>query len=198
MAASPPNIPHGPGVVRRPNVLRGIVRIARGRADGLDQFAGTQQGFLTSLAPLIAFPLVGTVLMLLNGGGAPAITDLLATVAVLLAPPVLSYELARLWGRQAYWLRFATAFNWCQWLLPMLASVLLMGLGLLLRTGLSEQTATGALVLALGGYALWLHWFLARHGLALSPFRAAILVVVVNLGTALLVLAPRLLALQRT
>jgi hypothetical protein len=136
--------------------------------------------------------------MLLNGGGAPAITDLLATVAVLLAPPVLSYELARLWGRQAYWLRFATAFNWCQWLLPMLASVLLMGLGLLLRTGLSEQTATGALVLALGGYALWLHWFLARHGLALSPFRAAILVVVVNLGTALLVLAPRLLALQRT
>jgi hypothetical protein len=198
MAASPPNIPHGPGVVRRPNVLRGIFRIARGRADGLDQFAGTQQGFLTSLAPLIAFPLVGTVLMLLNGGGAPAITDLLATVAVLLAPPVLSYELARLWGRQAYWLRFATAFNWCQWLLPMLASVLLMGLGLLLRTGLSEQTATGALVLALGGYALWLHWFLARHGLALSPFRAAILVVVVNLGTALLVLAPRLLALQRT
>jgi len=198
MAASPPNIPHGPGVVRRPNVLRGIVRIARGRADGLDQFAGTQQGFLASLAPLIAFPLVGTVLMLLNGGGAPAITDLLATVAVLLAPPVLSYELARLWGRQAYWLRFATAFNWCQWLLPMLASVLLMGLGLLLRTGLSEQTATGALVLALGGYALWLHWFLARHGLALSPFRAAILVVVVNLGTALLVLAPRLLALQRT
>jgi hypothetical protein len=198
MAASPPNIPHGPGVVRRPNVLRGIFRIARGRADGLDQFAGTQQGFLTSLAPLIAFPLVGTVLMLLNGGGAPAITDLLATVAVLLAPPVLSYEMARLWGRQARWLRFATAFNWCQWLLPMLASVLLMGLGLLLRTGLSEQTATGALVLALGGYALWLHWFLARHGLALSPFRAAILVVVVNLGTALLVLAPRLLALQRT
>ncbi len=198
MAASPPNIPHGPGVVRRPNVLRGIVRIARGRADGLDQFAETQQGFLASLAPLIAFPLVGTVLMLLNGGGAPAITDLLATVAVLLAPPVLSYELARLWGRQACWLRFATAFNWCQWLLPMLASVLLMGLGLLLRTGLSEQTATGALVLGLGGYALWLHWFLARHGLALSPFRAAILVVVVNLGTALLVLAPRLLALQRT
>ncbi len=53
-------------------------------------------------------------------------------------------------------------------------------------------------MLGLGGYALWLHWFLARHGLALSRFRAALLVVVVNLGTALLVLAPRLLALQRT
>ena len=51
----------------------------------------------------------------------PAIADLLATVAVLLAPPVLSFEFARLWGRQDHWLRFATAFNWCQWLLPVLA-----------------------------------------------------------------------------
>lgn len=198
MAVPPPNVPRGPGVVRGSSVLRGIIRVARGRADGIGLFAGTQQGFLASLAPLIAFPLVGSFLMVLNGGGAPAITDLLATIAVLLAPPVISFELARLWGQQARWLRFATAFNWCQWLLPMLASVLLMALGLLLRTGLSEHTLTGALVLGLGGYALWLHWFLARHGLALSRFRAALLVVAVNFGTALLVLAPRLLALQRT
>ncbi len=182
----------------RPNILRGIVRVARGQADGIDQFSGTGQAFLASLAPLIAFPLVGTALLLLNGGGAPAITDLLATIAVLLAPPVLSFELARLWGRQARWLRFATAFNWCQWLLPVLASVLLIALGTLLRAGLSEHAATVVLVLGVGGYGLWLHWFLARHGLALSRFRAAMLVLVVNLGTALLVLAPRLLALQRT
>ncbi|MGA3400604.1 MAG: hypothetical protein ABSC95_15405 [Acetobacteraceae bacterium] len=198
MAAPRPNIPRGPNVLRRPNILRGIVRVARGRADGIEQFAGTVQGFLASLAPLIAFPLVGTGLLLLNGGGAPAITDLLATIAVLLAPPVLSFELARLWGRQPRWLRFATAFNWCQWLLPMLASVLLMALGMLQRAGLPEHAATGVLVLGLGGYALWLHWFLARHGLALSRFRAALLVVGVNFGTALLVLVPRLLALQRT
>jgi hypothetical protein len=178
--------------------LRGIVRVARGRADGIDQFSGTGQGFLASLAPLVAFPLVGTFLLLLNGNGAPALTDLLATVAVLLAPPVLSFELARLWGRQARWLRFATAFNWCQWLLPVLASVLLVALGTLLQAGLPERAATVALVLGLGGYALWLHWFLARHGLALSWIRAALLVAGVNLGTALLVLVPRLLALQRT
>ena len=104
-----------------------MMLVARGRAEGIDQFAGTSQGFLASLAPLIAFPLVGTFLLLLDGDGAPAITDLLATLAVLLAPPVLSFELARLWGRQARWLRFATAFNWCQWLLPMLASVLAAG-----------------------------------------------------------------------
>lgn len=187
-----------PSTLRNPNVLRGIVRVAMGRPEGIEQFAGTTQGFLASLAPLIAFPLVGTLLLLLDGGGVPAIADFLATIAVLLGPPVLSFELARLWGRQARWLRFATAFNWCQWLLPILASVLLTGLGLLLRAGLSERAATGMLVLSLGGYGLWLHWFLARHGLALSRFHAAMLVVVVNLGTALLVLAPRLLALQRT
>jgi hypothetical protein len=186
-----------PSILRGPSVLRGIVRVARGRADGIDQFAGTSQGFLASLAPLIAFPLVGTFLLLLDGGGEPAITDLLATIAVLVAPPVLSFELARLWGRQANWLRFATAFNWCQWLLPLLAAVLLVALGTLLRAGLSEHVATVALVLGLGGYALWLHWFLARHGLALSGFRAALLVLAINFGTALLVLAPRLLALQR-
>jgi hypothetical protein len=183
--------------VPRPNILRGIVRVACGRPDGIDQFAGTSQGFLASLAPLIAFPLVGTFLLLLNGGGLPVIADLLATIAVLLAPPVLSFELARLWGRQDRWLRFATAFNWCQWLLPLLASVLLTCLAALLHGGMSENTATGILVVGLGGYGLWLHWFLARHGLALSRLRAALFVVAVNLGTVLLVLVPRLLALQR-
>jgi hypothetical protein len=192
MAAPRGNVP------LRPSVLRGIVLVASGKSDGIGQFAGTSQGFLASLAPLIAFPLAGTLLLLLNGEGTPAITDLLATVAVLLAPAVLSYELARLWNRQERWLRFATAFNWCQWLLPLLASVLLVVLGMLLRAGLSEHAATVVLVAVLGSYGLWLHWFLARHGLALSPLRAAILVVAVNLGTALLVIAPRLLVLQRT
>ena len=79
-----------PATLRGSSVLRGMVRVARGHADGIAQFAGTSQGFLASLAPLIAFPLVGTAFMLMDGDGAPAITDLLATMAVLLAPPVLS------------------------------------------------------------------------------------------------------------
>jgi hypothetical protein len=185
-----------PTILRGRSILRGMARIARGDPDGLDQFAGTSQGFLASLAPLIFFPLVGTVFLLMDGDGAPAITDLLATLVVLLAPPVLSFELARRWGQQSRWLRFATAFNWCQWLLPMLFAALLLVLGTLLHAGLPDNVATGALVLGLGGYALWLHWFLARHGLALSGFRAALLVAGVNFGTALLVLAPRLLATQ--
>lgn len=177
----------------RASVLREIVRIARGRPDGLNQFAATVQGFLASLAPLLAFPLVGTLLLLLHGDGVPAVGDFLATVAVLLAPPVLSWEFARLWRRQDHWLRFATAFNWCQWLLPVLAVVLLVIVGALLDAGLSQHAATGLLVLGLGGYGLWLHWFLARHGLELSRLRAVLLVMGVNLGTACLVLLPRLL-----
>jgi hypothetical protein len=187
-----------PTALRGLSILRGIVLVARGRPAGINLFAGTREGFLASLAPLVAFPLVGTLLLLVEGQGVPALTDLLATIAVLLAPPVLSFELARLWGRQALWLRFATAFNWCQWLLPLLASVLLIVLSLLLQLGLPENGAVVALGLCLGGYALWLHWFLARHGLALSRLRAALLVLGVNFGTALLVLAPRLLALQRS
>jgi hypothetical protein len=182
---------------RRVSVLRGIVRIARGRPDGIDEFAATQQGFLASLAPLIAFPLVSTLLLLLDGAGMLAIGDLLATVAVLLAPPVLSWEFARLWHRQDRWLRFATAFNWCQWLLPLLAAGLLVVAGALVDAGLSQPAATRLLVACLGAYGLWLHWFLARHGLALSRARAALLVAGVNLGTAVLVLGPHLLAMQR-
>jgi hypothetical protein len=44
-------------------------------------------------------------------------------------------------------------------------------------------------------YGLWLHWFLARHGLGLSRLRAAVMVFGVNIVTVLIVLGPRLLAL---
>ena len=49
---------------RAKNILFGIVRVATGRADGIAQFGDTKEAFLTSLAPLLAFPLVGTLLML--------------------------------------------------------------------------------------------------------------------------------------
>jgi hypothetical protein len=185
---------------RRPpgrSVVAGMARIARGRRDGLAQFGDTTQAFLASLAPLLAFPFVGGALALLGGRTELAVTDLLATLCGLLAPAVLSYELARLWRRDGLWLRFATAFNWCQWLLPLLGSVLMVLLGMATAGGLSPRAGGMLLVLCLGGYGLWLHWFLARHGLQLSGLRAALLVLVVNFGTVLLVLGPRLLALER-
>jgi len=60
-------------------------------------------------------------------------------------------------------------------------------------SGLPHDIAGDLFAGGVVGYALWLHWFLARHGLALSRLRAALLVAGVNLGTGMLVMLPRLL-----
>ncbi len=179
---------------RPPNILTGIVRVATGRRDGLARFSATREGFLASLAPLLAFPLVGGVMMLVGGQGRVGATQFLATLCAILAPPVLSFELARLWGRLPAWLRFATALNWCQWAIPVVA-VLLLGIAApLLAAVMPDRVAVEAIIGVVGCYALWLHWFIAYHGLDISRLRAGVLVVVVNAGTALLVLGPALLA----
>jgi hypothetical protein len=174
--------------------LVGIVRVATGRADGLRQFGNTRQAFLASLAPLIAFPLVGSVLVLARGGGLSAVSNLLATFCALLAPPVLSWWFARHWDREALWARFATAFNWCQWAVAAMATILLLVLGVLIGAGLPNHAAGAVFVAVLLAYGIWLHWFLARRALDLSVTRAALLVICVNLGTAALVVGPGMLS----
>jgi hypothetical protein len=182
------------GVVPRKSVLVGMFRIARGRADGVECFGSSTQAFLSSLAPLIAFPLVGAVLAIFAEGPKHALTGLAMTLCALLTPAVVSYELARVWQRGDAWARFATAFNWCEWILPVLACLVILPLSVAISAGMGEITASLILVGCLGFYGLWLHWFLARHALTLSVFRAVVLVVVVNLSTAVVVMGPRLLA----
>jgi hypothetical protein len=177
----------------RRSVVRGVVRLATGHPDGFTQFGDSSEAFLASLAPLVAFPLVGAVLTLIDGGGLDALTNLLATLCALLAPPVLSYEVAQLWGRAGRWTRFAAAFNWCQWAIPLVASLLVVLAGILLSLGVPDDACLVAVVVGLAAYGLWLHWFLAHHGLGLSRIRAAVLVLGVNLVTVSLVLGPRLL-----
>lgn len=174
--------------------LLGMARLARGRVDGLAQFGDTPQAFLASLAPLLAFPIVGALLLLTTAGPARAIGTLLVTLVAQLSPAVLSHALARSWGREALWLRYATAFNWCQWALPLAAIALLLVLQVLLALGMPEDAADAALVLGLASYGLWLNWLLVRHGLSLSRKRAAALVALTNLGTILLAVGPRLVA----
>jgi len=187
---------------RRGNIVLGMLLLARGKAAGLDQFGYTVPAFLASLAPLIAVPVVGYLLLAVQGGEPAraggelgALAELLGTICALLAPAVLSFELAQLWRRQALWLRYATALNWSQWVIPLLASVLLLVGYPVLAAALPDRLALGLVGIAIGGYALWLHWFIARHGLSLSPRRAVVLVVVVNVVTGVLVLGPRLLTL---
>ena len=49
---------------------------------------------------------------------------------------------------------------------------------------------------ALTAYALWINWFLVRHGLSLTTGRAILFVFAVNFGTAILMFVPLLLAGQ--
>jgi hypothetical protein len=189
------------GRPRGPNILLALARVARGRADGMPLFPDTKQGFLASLAPLVGFPVALAILILMGGGGLRAVVGLLGTLCALLVPPVVSFELARLWRRQASWLRFATAFNWCQWVVLLVGVVVMMVVMTLASAsgaaaaGLNRAADAGLIIIV--GYGLWLHWFLGRHGLQVSRLRAALLVVCVNLGTALVVIGPRLLLLER-
>lgn len=175
-------------------IALGVISLARFRADGFQNFGATPEDFLTSLAPLVAFPLVGGALMLLGGGGLEVLADLLSAIVALLAPCVLSEALAHLWRRDAAWLRYAVAFNWCQWILPFLGAAMILASAVLLGLGLSETTAAVAVLLGLICYGMALHWFLARRGLGLSTSQAVLFVVLVNLGTGILAILPRLLA----
>jgi hypothetical protein len=179
--------------VPRKSILVGILQLARGRPDGLAYFGSGTQTFLSSLAPLIAFAFVGAALGAFTEGPQRALTDLMMTLCALLTPAVVSHELARIWKRADEWLRFATAFNWCQWILPVLACLIMVPLSAAISLGLTEDVVSPLLLGCLGVYGLWLHWFLARNALALSRFRAVVLVFLVNLGTAAVVLGPRLL-----
>lgn len=175
-------------------VLRGVGLIARGRAAGLNCFRDTRQAFLYSLAPGLGIMAASVVEGLVEGNGARAMAEIPGTLCVLLAPSVLSYEMARFWGREAFWNRYIVAFNWCQWLLPIIAFLLLVCLSVAQFAGVDPETALPVVVICLAGYALWLNWFLARHGLALSGWRAAGLVAVVNAGTMAIVFGPTLFA----
>ena len=178
----------------RQNVFLGITRVARGRADGVGYFGATPQAFLASLAPLLAFPLVSAGMALFTEGPRRALTRLAVTLCALLAPAVISFELARFWKRGEAWLRFATAFNWCEWILPVVACLIMVPLSLAIDSGLSESAASVVLIGCLILYGLWLHWFLARKALGLSGRHALLMVVLVNLGTAVTVIGPHLLA----
>ena len=173
--------------------MRGVLLLARFRVAGLELFGATVADLLNSLAPLLAFPLVLALLLLLDGAGGEALTDLLSLVVALLSPLVLSQALAARWGHDGSWLRYAVALNWCQWALPLVAMALVLALSVLAALGLPQRALGPAGLLGLGAYALALHWFLARRALHLGRVRATLCVGAVNIGTGALMLLPRMM-----
>jgi hypothetical protein len=171
------------------NTVRAILGVAMGRPAALWLFGNTRQAFLASLLPLIVVPLFSSVMSQRDPSLYRLLLEALASVSALLVPPVLTHFLARAWGREDAWLRFATAFNWCQFALLLVAMI-----GLFLIGGAGGRDAAVIVVGLLGFYALWLHWFLARHGLGIQAGRAAMLVLSVHVATSLVVLIPRVLS----
>ena len=176
---------------RRRNIFRGIIRLMQFNGQGLLEFGDTAQAFFNSLAPLLAFPLLGAGIALIGGAPYRAATSFLVALVLLLAPPVLSHLLAVLWRRETLWPRFAVAFNWC-------ASAIFF-IGLILVRILAGQAAvdpghwnsrTLLFWMAFNLYWAVLTGFLTRRGLRVSTVRAIVMVVFVNFGTILLVAAP--------
>lgn len=173
-------------------VLLGIAWLVRFRARGLALFGNTPQAFMNSLAPLLAFPLVGGLLRLIEGAPREALADVLASVVALLAPAVLSHAIASLWRREALWLRYAVAYNWCQ--SAMTLATLLVGAFTAVAAASLGWDAAQALVKAALAFVLiyWLvlGWFLAWRGLQLSAGRAVLFVLLLNIGVAALMIGP--------
>jgi len=150
------------------NILHGIYLLATGRSRGLEKFGAGRRDFLISLYMLLGVPILAALVTIGQYGMAPAVGLALVLTCALMAPPVISHALARLWGREVLWPRFATAFNWSR------AGELLLG-------GMSI-------------YSLWLEWFIARHGLQISVARAVISVLAINGTTFLLLGIPSVVA----
>jgi len=153
-------------------VLRGLLLIGRGRAEGLDYFNATRDGFLAGLSPPIAFLLVFGALVLSQRPRADTLGFVLVLLCGILMPPVLSHLMARLWKRGDHWLRYATASLWSNWLVFLVYPPAILLASILVAGGVSKQAAGTVMTVTTSAYMLWLAWFLAWKGLAIGWFKA--------------------------
>ena len=170
-------------------VVRGLALLGCGRAEGFDCFDNTRDAFLAGLSPQISFLLVAAALLLAQHPTVPALSLVLLLFCAVLLPPVISHAMARLWRRDDRWRRYATASVWSVWLIvPAYGPALLLTL-VLLQLGVGRVAAVQAGALLLTGYFLWLQWFMARRGLAIGGFKAALTVAALAVGSSLLFVA---------
>jgi hypothetical protein len=171
-------------------ILRGLWQLASGKRPGITEFGGTIEAFYASIAPLIAFPLVGAGVTALHGDWRLALISLLSRVCAVLALPLVVYETARLLGREKLWLRTATALNWAFWIvLPVFMLVVLL-FATLAQTGLDQNSAFGISFGLAALYMLWNRWFILRAGLGLGGWQAVLVVVVAGIAVGSCTLLP--------
>ncbi len=174
-------------------IARGLLLLARGRSDGIKEFGNTGDAVAASLAPLIAFPLVGAGWTALNGDVKFAALGFFSRLCGVLALPLITYEFARLSRRGADWLRTVAALNWSFWmLLPALLAAAALG-AMAVAAGVPQTTAEQSALTLLILYILWYQWFIIRVGLRLGVVGAVLLVVLNSAAISLFSAAPLLL-----
>jgi hypothetical protein len=173
----------------------GIFLLARGQPEGVAAFGKTAKDFNASIAPLIAFPLVGSLLVAIGGQPKLAAIAFVSRLCMVLAVAAITYEFARLTGREMLWLRTAIALNWSFWIIvPLLLAAGLCGM-IFVSAGMPLTAAENLLAGVMLAYLLWYHWFTVRSGLQLKILPAIGLVLLTNTVVALLAIGPDLIDL---
>lgn len=172
------------------NVVRGMYRLAIGDADGLREFGNSTAAFSASIAPLLAFPLVGSVLFGVEGHWLLAASILLSRICGVLAQPVIVEATARRTGRRDSWLVTSTALNWSIWVIFPLIIVGIMVSDGFVSLGVGAPIAIMLTATMIVVYMLWLQWFILRAGLRIGPWVALLALLVLNVTIAALYSIP--------
>jgi hypothetical protein len=173
-------------------VKQGVLTCARFDRTGLSYFDESNRGFLISLVPMLGLDALLLLIGLAAGLRRAALVETLSLFCLILGMSVLSFTVARAWGLEARWGRYAVAMNWCMWVMQILCVVLLE-----LMESVNGTPLAPVLVLLFFAFLLYsiaLQFFLTRAGFDLGVGRAIIMMLLVNFGATLLGYWPILLA----
>jgi len=174
-------------------ILRGLWLLAQGKASGIKEFNNSLNDFTASLAPLLAFPLVGAGISILGGAWQLAIIGFLSRLCAVLVLPLIVHEFARRSGRESLWLRTATALDWSFWVLVPLLLIAAFAGAAMVEAGLSMPQGELIAIGIMGAYLLWYHWIIVRAGLGFGAVQAALLVAISSIAISLFTVGPMLL-----
>lgn len=172
------------------NIVRGLLRLAIGDAKGIREFSNTPAAFSASIAPLLAFPLVGSVIIGIHGHWLLAAAMLLSRFCGVLLQPVIVEFSAGLTRRRETWLITSTMLNWSIWLVFPLILIGVLVSGGLLTAGVPQTAAAGIIIGLIVLYMLWLQWFILRSGLQTGIWQALAILVAMNVAIAAVYIMP--------
>lgn len=155
-----------PSEAGKTNILKGMFRLAIGRADAFSLLGSREENFLYALTPGLAIRLVLGFFLLTKAFNEANIVKVLWPFCTFLLVPVFIYEASRLFKRKEKWLRLAVAFLWGEWVLVFIGLIS----ALVVSTIMMQPVLTVLKIsyLFTGLYYIWLLWFMISRGLELG------------------------------